>query len=199
MHGLTWQILTLIGTIAFAASGAIVAMKEKYDILGVLVLGFVTAFGGGIVRNVLIGLPVTSVWHQPLILYSAFSIAVIAFLLPKVWFKYPKMWIVLDAIGLSAFTIQGAYLATEANMPFIAVVFSALLTGTGGGVIRDVLARRRPLLFRDEIYGGWAIIGATIFYFYSHSSSLFIYGLLIIIVALRLTSYRFRWVLPRRT
>lgn len=198
MDSLTWHILTIIGTIAFAASGAIVAIKERYDILGVFVLGFVTAFGGGIIRNILIGTPVSQVWSNLPALYSALVVSLIAFLLPKVWFTFPKTWIILDAIGLIAFSIQGSLMAKNADLPVLAVVFASLLTGTGGGVIRDVLARRRPLLFRDEIYGGWSIVCAIIIYYMSSPSVIFLYILLFGLVCLRLISYRYRWSLPKR-
>src|SRR6478609_11687569 len=78
-------VFSLIGTIAFAVSGAIVAMEEEYDILGVFVLGLVTAFGGGVIRNLLIGVPVTSLWSQGSLLKIALIAMTIAFLLPVKW------------------------------------------------------------------------------------------------------------------
>lgn len=80
-----FNIFSIIGTIAFAVSGAVVAMEEEYDILGVYVLGLVTAFGGGVVRNLLIGLPVTSIWNQGYLLKIAIIAMTIAFLLPVRW------------------------------------------------------------------------------------------------------------------
>lgn len=80
-------IFSIIGTIAFAVSGAIVAMEEEYDILGVFVLGLVTAFGGGVVRNLLIGMPVTSLWNQGYLLKIAIIAMTIAFLLPVDWIQ----------------------------------------------------------------------------------------------------------------
>lgn len=102
-----FDIFSIIGTVAFAMSGAFVAMEEEYDILGVLVLGLVTAFGGGIIRNVLIGVPVTTLWAQgDLILLAVLSVFV-AFVLPMPWVRHWKRTEVLfDAIGLSAFAIQ---------------------------------------------------------------------------------------------
>ncbi|GJM69337.1 hypothetical protein HMSSN036_15530 [Paenibacillus macerans] len=85
-----FDIFSIIGTIAFAMSGAFVAMEEEYDILGVMVLGLVTAFGGGIVRNVLIGIPVTTLWGQhDLILLAVLSVLV-AFILPLPWIRHWK-------------------------------------------------------------------------------------------------------------
>lgn len=80
-------VFSIIGTIAFALSGAVVAMEEEYDILGVFVLGLVTAFGGGVVRNLLIGMPVTSLWSQGYLLKIAMIAMTIAFLLPVVWIQ----------------------------------------------------------------------------------------------------------------
>lgn len=79
----TWDILNVIGTIAFALSGVFVAMEVKYNIIGVYILGFVTAFGGGAIRNILIGLPITVLWDQGTLFLLAFIIMTVAFLLPN--------------------------------------------------------------------------------------------------------------------
>ncbi|KHF29551.1 hypothetical protein LR68_01621 [Anoxybacillus sp. BCO1] len=79
---MTWEVLSIIGTVAFAISGAIVAMEEEYDILGVYILGIVTAFGGGAVRNVLIGVPVSVLWQQQTLFFIAFIAMTIVYLFP---------------------------------------------------------------------------------------------------------------------
>ncbi|MGL4820207.1 MAG: trimeric intracellular cation channel family protein, partial [Bacilli bacterium] len=104
-----WEAFNIIGTIAFAISGAIIAMEEEYDILGVFILGMATAFGGGAVRNVLIGLPVTALWSQSLMFQIAIFSMLIVFLFPNLILKSWHRWgNLFDAIGLSAFAIQGA-------------------------------------------------------------------------------------------
>src|SRR5690349_9031256 len=107
-----FSIFSVIGTIAFAVSGAIVAMEEEYDILGVYALGLVTAFGGGVVRNLLIGVPVTTLWSQGMLFQTALFSMTIAFLLPVRWLRrWRRSESFFDAIGLSAFAIQGALYA----------------------------------------------------------------------------------------
>lgn len=103
-----FDLFSIIGTIAFAMSGAFVAMEEEYDILGVIVLGMVTAFGGGIIRNVLIGVPVTTLWSQGNLILLALVSVMVAFILPLAWIQHwKKTEVLFDAIGLSAFAIQG--------------------------------------------------------------------------------------------
>ncbi|SIQ81183.1 Uncharacterized membrane protein YeiH [Paenibacillus macquariensis] len=198
MHIFEW--FSIIGTIAFAMSGAFVAMEEEYDILGVIVLGLVTAFGGGIVRNVLIGVPVTSLWSQGLLIRLALISVVIAFILPLKWIKHwKKTEALFDAIGLSAFAIQGAIYATEMNHPLGAVLVAAVLTGIGGGIIRDILAGRKPLVLRDEIYAVWAMIaGLAIGLNWLHNSWELL-TLFVCVVVFRMLSVFYKWRLPRRS
>jgi len=198
MHIFEW--FSIIGTIAFAMSGAFVAMEEEYDILGVIVLGLVTAFGGGIIRNVLIGVPVTSLWSQGLLIRLALISVVIAFILPLKWIKHWKRTEALfDAIGLSAFAIQGAIYATEMNHPLGAVLVAAVLTGIGGGIIRDILAGRKPLVLRDEIYAVWAMLaGLAIGLNWLHNSWELL-TLFVCVVVFRMLSVFYKWRLPRRS
>ncbi|OAB41299.1 trimeric intracellular cation channel family protein [Paenibacillus antarcticus] len=198
MHIFEW--FSIIGTIAFAMSGAFVAMEEEYDILGVIVLGLVTAFGGGIIRNVLIGVPVTSLWTQGLLIRLALISVVIAFILPLKWIKHwKKTEALFDAIGLSAFAIQGAIYATEMNHPLGAVLVAAVLTGIGGGIIRDILAGRKPLVLRDEIYAVWAMLaGLAIGLNWLHNSWQLL-TLFVCVVVFRMLSVFYKWRLPRRS
>lgn len=85
---LTWEILNIIGTVAFAISGAIIAMEEKYDIFGVYILGFTTAFGGGTIRNLLIGLPMEMIWQQERLFIVCFVAITLILILPTFWLEY---------------------------------------------------------------------------------------------------------------
>ncbi len=197
---MTWDVLSIIGTIAFAISGAIVAMEEEYDILGVYILGIVTAFGGGAIRNLLIGVPVTALWEQGFLFQIALFAMTIVFLFPNMLLKHWAKWgNFTDAIGLAAFAIQGALYAVEMNHPTSAVVVAAVLTGSGGGIIRDLLAGRKPLVLRDEIYAFWAIFVGLIIGFELVKQSYELYLLFICIVILRVLSYTFKWKLPIRS
>ncbi|ABO66550.1 MULTISPECIES: trimeric intracellular cation channel family protein [Geobacillus] len=196
---MTWEVLSIIGTIAFAISGAIVAMEEEYDLLGVYILGIVTAFGGGAVRNLLIGIPVSALWQQgPLFLVALASMTVV-YLFPKQMLPPWKRWgNFFDALGLSAFSIQGALYAVNMGHPLSAVIVAAVLTGSGGGIIRDVLAGRKPLVLRSEIYAVWAILAGLAIGLKWTESPVELYVLFTVVAALRILSYTYGWKLPRR-
>ncbi|MBK5446027.1 MULTISPECIES: trimeric intracellular cation channel family protein [Peribacillus] len=196
---MTWEVLSLIGTIAFAISGTIIAMEEEYDILGVYILGIVTAFGGGAIRNLLIGVPVSTLWDQSFYFIIALVSITIVFVFPTILSKHWDRWGNLsDAIGLSAFAIQGAMYAVDLNHPISAIIVSAALTGCGGGVVRDVLAGRKPLVFRKEIYAVWAIIAGLALGSGVLSQSWQLYTLFTAITLLRVLSYTYNWHLPNK-
>jgi uncharacterized membrane protein YeiH len=194
---LTWDVMTIIGTVAFAISGGIVAMEEDYDILGVYILGLVTAFGGGAIRNLLIGVPVTALWEQGYMFQIALLSITIIFLFPNGLLKHWKRWgNFFDAIGLAAFAIQGAIYATEMGHPISAVVVAAVLTGSGGGMIRDLLAGRKPVVLKSEIYAVWAAIAGLAIGFSIAKDPFELYLLFFSIVALRMASLIYKWRLP---
>jgi len=195
-----FQVFSLIGTIAFAVSGAIVAMEEEYDILGVFVLGLVTAFGGGVIRNLLIGVPVTTLWSQGMFFRAAGIAILIVFLLPINWIhQWKRSEAFFDAIGLSAFAIQGALYAIRANLPLSAVMVAAMLTGIGGGMIRDIMAGRKPLVLRDEIYAMWAIGAGLVIGSTGIQKPWQLIALFVSVVLFRMLSVFYKWKLPRRS
>jgi uncharacterized membrane protein YeiH len=194
---MAWEVLSIIGTIAFAVSGAIVAMEEEYDILGVYTLGIVTAFGGGAIRNLLIGVPVTALWDQGTLFQIALLAMTAVFLFPNNLLKHWKKWgNFFDAIGLSAFAIQGALYADKMHLPLSAIVVAAVLTGSGGGIIRDLLAGRKPIVLRSEIYAFWAILAGLAVGLGFVQSSIELYILFVMIVVLRMISLFYNWKLP---
>lgn len=196
---MAWEVLSAIGTIAFAISGAIIAMEEEYDIFGVYLLGVVTAFGGGAIRNLLIGVPVSALWEQEFMFQLAFISITIVFLFPHNLLGHWNRWgHFFDAIGLSAFAVQGAIYAVELNLPLFAVIVAAVLTGSGGGIIRDMLAGRKPLVLKSEIYAVWAALAGLFISFNWAESDLMLYSLFVLITILRILSYTFKWRLPAR-
>jgi uncharacterized membrane protein YeiH len=200
VHAMTWEVLSIIGTIAFAISGAIVAMEEEYDILGVYILGIVTAFGGGAIRNLLIGVPVSALWEQGMLFYIALLAMTIVYLFPHKTLPHWKRWgNFFDAIGLSAFAIQGALYAVKMNHPLSAVIVAAVLTGSGGGIIRDLLAGRKPLVLHAEIYAVWAIMAGFVVGLEIAKSSVELYVLFVIVAVLRILSYTYKWKLPNKS
>lgn len=196
---MAWEVLSAIGTIAFAISGAIIAMEEEYDIFGVYLLGFVTAFGGGAVRNLLIGVPVSALWEQEMMFQLALVSITLVFLFPhRLLGQWNRWGHFFDAIGLSAFAVQGALYAVELELPVYAVVVAAVLTGSGGGIIRDLLAGRKPLVLKAEIYAVWAAIAGLLISVDLVRSDVILYILFAVILVLRVLSYTYKWRLPSR-
>jgi uncharacterized membrane protein YeiH len=195
-----WDVLSIIGTIAFAVSGAIVAMEEEYDLFGVYLLGIVTAFGGGAIRNLLIGVPVSALWEQEMMFQIALFAITAVFLFPQNLLKHWNRWgNFFDAIGLSAFAIQGALFAVQLGLPISAIVVAAVLTGSGGGIVRDVLAKRKPLVLRNEVYAVWAVITGLVIGFGIAVNDIALYVLFVSTTTLRVISYLYKWRLPFRT
>jgi uncharacterized membrane protein YeiH len=155
--------IDLMGTGVFAAEGASVAAQAHLDLLGILVLAFVTALGGGIVRDLLIGdIPPGAVrnWH-----YAAVALATggLVFLL-HTWFPGINHWLVitLDAAGLSFFAVSGATKALDFKLnPLLATMMGGI-TGVGGGTIRDLLIGQVPKVLRSDVYAAAALFGAAI-------------------------------------
>ncbi|MFP7493499.1 trimeric intracellular cation channel family protein [Terribacillus saccharophilus] len=194
---MTWDIFSIIGTAAFAISGALVAMDEKYDVFGVYILGFVTAFGGGAIRNLLIGLPVSYLWSQTTLFYISFISITFILIFPKwVSYSWKKAGLYADAIGLAAFAIQGALHAASLDHSLLAIMVAAFLTGSGGGILRDVLAGRKPYVFKAEIYGSWAALAGLVIGLGVADHPILLYVVFAAIIFLRIFSFHRKWQLP---
>ncbi|WP_312648485.1 trimeric intracellular cation channel family protein [Aminipila sp.] len=158
------SLMELIGTVAFAAAGALVAIDKELDYYGIAIFAVITAVGGGIVRDVIINVPVPVSLANPLyIIISLVTTAIVIAFYRKI-VKYQNVVMFCDAIGLAAFTAIGAEVAlvNDVYMPFV-VITLAVLTGTGGGVIRDAMCGDVPYVFRKEVYAVASILGAIIF------------------------------------
>lgn len=191
------EITSIIGTIAFSFSGALVAIEEKYDLLGIAVLGFVTAFGGGALRNLILGLSMDIFWSQTTLFYVSFATIGIVYLFPKKLSSMKMLELISDAIGLAAFSIQGALYGLGINGHIGPVIMAALLTGTGGGLIRDLLAGKKPSVLCAEIYGSWSILIAIALYVYRPTNSLVYLFIIALTVLLRVVGLTYDWNLPK--
>ncbi|GAA4080827.1 trimeric intracellular cation channel family protein [Amphibacillus indicireducens] len=180
-------------------SGAVIALKVDYDLIGVYVLGLITAFGGGAVRNLFIGIPITQLWQQNSLFIIALITISIVFLLPSKAVIFLSRWNILDAIGLSAFAVQGAMYAQASELPIFAVMFSAAITGAGGGIIRDVLAQEKPMVFRQDVYVLWAILAGFVIGMDWITEAYQFYLVFIVILICRTISHRYGWSLPKRS
>jgi uncharacterized membrane protein YeiH len=207
LHGLTLEDpylgLQLVGTVAFAVSGAAVAIRAGMDWLGVAVLAVVTAVGGGTLRDLLLGrLPVT--WVQdPLSVWVALGTAAVliaeAYWHPRAAPDSLRLVLVADAAGLAVFTVAGTELALLLGAAAPVAVLLGVITGVGGGVARDVLARQRPLVLTGQIYALSAAAGATALAGLTELHAPYEaarWTSVAVILVLRLLAIRFSWSLP---
>ena len=193
------EIADIIGIICFALSGFLIAVHYKLDILGVFISSFLTALGGGMIRDVLADrIPYVFTTNLPVILVVATVLISLLFKLHKTDDLEGKTaFIVSDAIGLVSFSITGSIVAIQND--FLGVLILSFLTAVGGGTIRDILINRVPSILVSEFYATVALIIASIIYILEllHLRSLpilmsvFIFG-----VALRLLAYYRNWHLP---
>ena len=194
----------VIGIVAFAVSGGYAAVRAGMDWVGVLVLAVVVAVGGGTLRDLLLGIEpvwwVDSPGYLVLAMVTALVVIAVATLHPQ---SKPDTWrtvLYADAVGLSAFTVIGTSIALDHDVrPWIAVFFG-VITGTGGGVIRDVLVRRKPLVLVGEIYALAAAAGGVLYVALRgvdlDSSIAAACGAALILVV-RAMAMRWHWALPR--
>lgn len=203
-------ICEVLGTAAFSVSGALTAVKHKMDIFGVAVLGIVTALGGGLLRDIILNISPPSLFANTLYLsIAAVSALVVFFILAKTRnlavFITGKVfnWLlnVTDAIGLGMFTVIGVNIAVEAHQGYQPVfyIFLGMLTGVGGGVIRDILAGTIPKILNKHIYAVASLAGAVLYYY----AQLFIESDAIIFIAagavivIRILADYYCWNLPK--
>ncbi len=157
-------IIDILGTFAFAVSGAFLAMQKRLDPFGVLVLSFVTAIGGGTLRDIMIGnLPVSWLRNETATIVI-FSSAIATMVFGRFLKQFTTTLFLFDALGLGLFTIIGIELGIEKNFSVGVCIAIGTVTACFGGVIRDVLLNNVPLLFRKEIYAMACIFGGLVYF-----------------------------------
>lgn len=192
-------ILEVIGTVAFAISGALTAVRKKLDIFGVVMLGFTTALGGGIIRDVLLGIIPPMAFKNPF--YALLAVAVAATMFFPVVRKYAmkaeKYLLIMDTIGLAVFTVIGVRAGMIYDSVFLAV-FVGMLTGVGGGVLRDLFVNEKPYIFVKHFYACASICGALVAALCWPLGEIpaMAIGAAIVFV-LRILAARFHWSLPK--
>ena len=206
MYEMIFLFFEILGTIAFAISGALTALKQRMDMLGVCVLGCVTAIGGGIIRDVILGITPPKTFEHPIYVTIAIITSLICFLpavqkaLQERSLLETRLLILMDSIGLGVFTVVGIQTAqnlSDTNSIFL-LVFVGVITGVGGGVLRDIMAGEKPQIFYKHFYATASIIGAlacSILWNYIDITLNLCVSTAIIII-LRLFAARFRWSLP---
>lgn len=194
-----FDFLDLAGTASFAISGALFAINKKMDGFGIFVIAFVTAVGGGTLRDVLIdAYPIT--WMANLsYVYTIFVAVVAAIVLRKKIGHLSRSLFLFDAIGLGIFTITGTEIGLQNGFHPIICISLGMITATFGGVIRDTLSNEIPLIFHKEIYATACIIGAVTYLLLSHlnvNQDLNQFLTTIMVIGVRLVAVRFKLHLP---
>ena len=203
-------IMEIIGTIAFALSGALVAIGSKLDVFGVAFLACITAFGGGMIRDIFLRINPPTIFANFRIFAIAIIVAILTFVIAcifKVKFNLFKKKIevvnnVFDAIGLSAFVVIGSEVACINGFldnGFL-VVFCGMITGVGGGIFRDVLIDTTPYVFKKHIYAMAAIMGGITYFLlrkYGQNIELASLISMLLVFAIRMLATKYRWSLPK--
>ena len=173
IQGTITYIMEMMGTIAFAASGAMVGVRKRMDVFGVCVLGFVTAVGGGMVRDIILGITPPNVFVNPDYALVAVITSLIVFV--AIYMKrdvmdgkfkiiYDKSMLIMDTIGLAIFTVVGVNIGIQQGYveKIFLLTFAGTITGVGGGLMRDVMAGEKPYIFVKHIYASASVVGSII-------------------------------------
>ena len=202
--------MELIGTIAFACSGALVGIRKKLDLLGVIVLAVITATGGGMFRDILIGNVPPALFRNPFYAGVAVLAAILIFFtiqskrLLKTFMqieRYNQVFNSLDAIGLGAFTVVGVDTAISYNVDsyFFLTLFVGVITGVGGGLIRDIMVCEIPSILKEHIYACASLLGAACYDYLllCMSKEYAMFTGAVIVTVVRMLAYHFKWNMPR--
>ncbi len=204
-------IIEIIGTIAFASSGAMAGIKKQMDLLGVCVLGMTTAVGGGMIRDLILGVNPPVMFQNPTYALVAIAFSVLIFFglyffqnrlaNSKVQEVYDKLMMIFDSLGLGLFTVVGV--TTAINIGYETTgflqIFVGVLTGVGGGVLRDIMAGNTPYIFVKHVYASASIFGAIVCLLaegWFGELTAMITGAAVVFIIRILAAY-FKWNLPR--
>ncbi len=203
-------IMEIIGTIAFASSGAMVGIQKEMDIFGVAVLGMTTAVGGGMIRDLILGVAPPVMFQDPVYAIVAIVVSCLVFFaiaanrhLPEshLYVLYEKLMLFCDSLGLGIFTVVGVNAAL--NMGYETTgflqVFVGVLTGVGGGCVRDMMAGNMPYIFVKHVYASASIIGAISCVFLTRAFGE-LTGMLVgaaLVLLIRCLAAHYKWNLPR--
>ncbi|MGJ8745722.1 trimeric intracellular cation channel family protein [Polaribacter sp.] len=193
-------VLDILGTFAFAISGALVASDKKFDLFGVLIIAFVTAVGGGMLRDVLINAhPIN--WIGDLnYLYTIFVAVIFTFLFKSKIAHLSKTMFLFDTIGISVFTLLGLEKGLSYDLHPIIALLMGMISAVFGGVLRDVLTNKIPLIFEKEIYASACLAGGIVYLtlnqFHVSNNIIFIISALVVVL-IRVIAVRFHLQLPK--
>jgi uncharacterized membrane protein YeiH len=194
-----FHLIDLIGTMAFAISGVLTAFHKRLDPFGVFIIAFVTAVGGGTLRDMLIGRTPVG-WMQDINYVYVIGLGyIIALIFRKKLDRLRTSLFLFDTIGLGVFTLIGLEKGIEVHLHPVICIALGTMTACFGGVIRDILCNEIPVIFRREIYATICIFGGVVFfalkYFQINNDLLYLITSLVII-AVRLLAVKYKWYLP---
>ena len=202
--------MEIIGTVAFSVSGSLVAIGCSLDLFGAIIVGCFTAVGGGMIRDILIGNTPPAIFFSPITLLISLFTSLSVFILSYVNAKrfngmreqIENINVVFDAVGLAVFSVVGVEVAISSGFSDngVLAVTLGVITGVGGGIIRDVLVNEKPYVLTKHIYAVASIVGCILYYFISGYMSQKLIGTvtsIIVIVLIRLLAARFHWKLPK--
>lgn len=199
--------IELIGVLAFAASGAMTGLRKGMDLFGVCILGLTTAVGGGVLRDVILGSTPPATFRDPIYATVAILTSLVLFLprvrrlLGRSQHLYDLMLLAMDTLGLGIFTVMGVQIAyTQVADPTVfLLVFVGVVTGVGGGVLRDMMAGDTPYIFRKHVYASASLVGALVcVLFWLPGLEVYAMGAgAVTVIVIRVLSAYYRWNLPR--
>ena len=196
-----FEVAEYIGIIAFGMSGFFVAARAKLDFLGVLISVFLTAFGGGVIRDILVDkTPYIFAHNIPAIVVFTIMLVLIAFRLHKRESVENKAWFILsDSIGLVSFSITGALVAIDNELNLTGVLVLSFVTAVGGGIIRDIIINEVPFVFKTGFYGTVSLLVGVLVYLLSMFEVMTFYpivGVFLLGVSIRVLAYYKKWSVP---
>lgn len=196
----TIEVINISGTVVFAISGALTAANKRFDLMGISIIAFVTALGGGTIRDMLIGAHPVGWMQSEWYLLAVLIGVILAYVFYKRLQHLRMTFFLFDAIGLGVFAIGGLEKALSYNIDPVYALMCAMITGTMGGLLRDVLCNDVPLIFRKEIYATAALAGAGLYllldYVNVNQQFNFIVSILVVIIV-RVLAVRYKLSLPK--
>ncbi len=191
--------IDILGTIAFAISGVLVAMEKKLDLFGVFIIAFVTAVGGGTLRDVLIGHTPVGWMQSSTYVFVILGTVIFAILFRNQLKYFRKSLFLFDTIGIGLYTMVGIEKGLGAGLLPIMCIALGTMTASFGGVIRDILCNEIPVIFRKEIYATACILGGASYFLLRKlpiENTYAYLGAIIIVIGIRLLAVRFKIALP---
>lgn len=191
-------IIEILGTLAFAISGIRHAAAKHYDWFGGFVCGFAVAIGGGTLRDVMLDLP--PFWMtSPLYIVCTFAAQVFVIVFARYLKRLDNAWFFFDTLGLASFTITGIQKTIDCGYPFWVAIAMGCITGSAGGVIRDVLLNKVPVIFRKEIYAMASVAGGLLYWLLTSlrvNVAVTVFSTFALIVAIRILAVKYHISLP---